>query len=330
MLTPPVDAFFPTLVLSHAELTMYVLRVALWAVFFHAVYHLSGWITPYIFPHYRKLPKGECIEFRMKVAATLNAAISTIMAFRALFLEDNNIWTEIYLGVSPVVLRYGELTFGYLIHDFSSNVYHYRRLQKFTVLVHHFIGFFVMSSLSLYHYGHFVFSSAWLVEVSDGLSHITWMLSKFNMRHSFRYLVVLSLQYVSFIATRFAFNVFAVWYTFRMGFFDIVNMPMLMLTVPWSIFYALNIYWFKHYHKILRLTIRNHWVPGSPSASPSGSPRKSRTTGGKDPDPYTPGFTGAVPSSDNLAGMVPPSPAAAPGATAARQRKGKGKEEKKD
>ena len=28
-----------------------------------------------------------------QVAATLNAAISTIMAFRALFLEDNNIWT---------------------------------------------------------------------------------------------------------------------------------------------------------------------------------------------------------------------------------------------
>ena len=85
---------------------------------------------------------------------------------------------------------------------------------------------------------------------------------------------------------------------------------MLMLTVPWSIFYLLNFYWFKHYHKILRLTLRNHWIGDAPD-SPSSTPRSSakRRKARKDPDPYTPGFTGSIPSSDSLDAMdQPPTP----------------------
>ena len=66
----------------------------------------------------------------------------------------------------------------YLCHDFFTNVYHYPKLKKTTVLIHHFIGFPSTSALFLYHTGHAVFAMTWLVELSDGLSHITWIAAK--------------------------------------------------------------------------------------------------------------------------------------------------------
>lgn len=159
--------------LGYSVLPTHISEIILAASFYQAIFLLSGYITPRVFPPYRALSAKTKVNFDIHVVSHIQAILIVLLSFP--MFGDKDLAVDRVYSYTPYSGFVSALAIGYFIWDIGVCV---RYIKMFGVgfLVHGVSAFFVflqsMRPLLMFYSPHFL-----LFELSTPFLNINWFAS---------------------------------------------------------------------------------------------------------------------------------------------------------
>jgi len=190
-------------------------EIVYWAIGYLGIFLASFWvIMPALSPYYRTWNTGDKAYWCSSIISTVNAIYIVKLGIDIGFNEGVGFFVNTLplTWSSPASMYMGRSLCGYLLGDLVVTLYYNKLCKGYEmILVHHIAGLYCFLSIMSYDLGHSMMLSSSLLEVTNPVTNLRFMLDKmgYKVSHPRLYFLVGLTMTVMYFVVRICFYTYA-------------------------------------------------------------------------------------------------------------------------